>query len=320
MPRPSWSGHLRVSLVTCPIALAPATSEADRIRLNQINPKTGNRISLKPVDAETGEPVERGEIVKGYQYEKGQYVLLDKEDLDALQIESTRILDLTSFVDRVSVNDLFIETPYYVYPEGKTGIEAFRVIGQAMRNRKKVGIGSIVLTSREHPVMVEPHGEGLMMSLLRTAEEVREANYDLPKDKVDTEMVHMAEEIMDRLKGKWQPEKFRDRYQDALHELIEAKVKGLPREKRPTAEEPSNVIDLMAALKKSLSSRAGAEQEPASAAKPKKARAQDRRQANMLLPVQGGGRKAAAAQRREEREREAEEAPSKTSRKRRKAS
>jgi DNA end-binding protein Ku len=315
MPRPSWSGHLRVSLVTCPIALAPATSEADRIRLTQINPKTGNRISLKPVDAETGEPVERGDIVKGYQYEKGQYVLLDKEDLDALQIESTRILDLTSFVDRESVNDLFVETPYYVYPEGKTGIEAYRVIGAAMRSRKKVGIGSIVLTSREHPVMVEPHGEGLMMSLLRTGEEVREANYDLPKDKIDTEMVRMAEEIMDRLKGKWEPEKFRDRYQDALHELIEAKVKGLPREKRPTAEEPSNVIDLMAALKKSLSSRASAEQEPVGAAKPKKGRAQDRRQASMLLPVQGGGKKA-AAQRREDRE---EEAPSK-SRKRRKAS
>jgi DNA end-binding protein Ku len=317
MPRPSWSGHLRVSLVTCPIALAPATSEADRIRLNQINPKTGNRISLKPVDAETGEPVERADIVKGYQYEKGQYVLLDKEDLDALQIESTRILDLTSFVDRDSVNDLFVDTPYYVYPEGKTGVEAYRVIGQAMCNRKKVGIGSIVLTSREHPVMVEPHGEGLMMSLLRTAEEVREANYDLPKDKLDAEMVRMAEEIMDRLKGKWEPEKFRDRYQDALHELIEAKVKGLPREKRPTAEEPSNVIDLMAALKKSLSSRAGAEQEPAGAAKPKRAKQQDRRQPSMLLPVQGGGKKAAAAARREDRVEE--EAPSK-SRKRRKAS
>ena len=301
MPRPSWSGHLRVSLVTCPIALAPATSEADRIRLNQINPKTGNRISLKPVDAETGEPVERADIVKGYQYEKGQYVVLDKEDLDALQIESTRILDLTSFVDRDSVNDLFVETPYYIYPEGKTGIEAFRVIGQAMRNRKKVGIGSIVLTSREHPVMVEPYEEGLMMSLLRTAEEVREANYDLPKDKLDTEMVRMAEEIMDRLKGKWEPEKFRDRYQDALRELIEAKVKGLPREKRPTAEEPSNVIDLMAALKKSLSARAGSEQEPAGAAKPKRTKQQDRRQASMLLPVEGGGRKSAAAARREDR-------------------
>jgi len=314
MPRPSWSGHLRVSLVTCPIALAPATTEADRIRLNQINPKTGNRISLKPVDAETGEPVERGDIVKGYQYEKGQYVVLDKADLDDLQIESTRILDLTSFVDRASVNELFVETPYYVYPEGKTGIDAFRVIAQALRNRKKVGIGSIVLTSREHPVMVEPHEDGLMMSLLRTAEEVRDAEYDLPKDKLDGEMVRMAEEIMDRLKGKWEPAKFRDRYQDALHELIEAKVKGLPREKRPTAEEPSNVIDLMAALKKSLSAKAGAAAEPTGAAKPKRGRQQDRRQASMLLPVSGGGRKAAAARREEQ-----EEAPSK-SRKRRKAS
>ena len=301
--------------MTCPIALAPATSETERIRLNQINPKTGHRISLKPVDAETGEAVERADIVKGYQYEKGQYVVLDKEDLDALQIESTRILDLTSFVDRDSVNELFVETPYYVYPEGKTGIEAFRVISQAMRNRKKVGIGSIVLTSREHPVMVEPHEEGLMMSLLRTAEEVREANYDLPKDKLDGEMVRMAEEIMDRLKGKWEPAKFRDRYQDALHELIEAKVKGLPREKRPTAEEPSNVIDLMAALKKSLSARASAEQGPAGAAKPKRAKQQDRRQASILLPVEGGGRKAAA--RREER---AEDEAHGKGRKRRRAS
>jgi len=314
MPRPSWSGHLRVSLVTCPIALAPATTEADRIRLNQINPKTGNRISLKPVDAETGEPVERGDIVKGYQYEKGRYVVLDKADLDDLQIESTRILDLISFVDRASVNPLYIETPYYVYPEGKTGVDAFRVIAQALRNRKKVGIGSIVLTSREHPVMVEPYEEGLMMCLLRTAEEVRGAEFDLPKDKLDAEMVRMAEEITDRLKGKWEPEKFRDRYQDALHELIEAKVKGLPREKRPTAEEPSNVIDLMAALKRSLSAKADAAQEPAGAAKPKRGRQQDRRQANMLLPVSGGGRKSAAPARREE-----EDAPQKT-RKRRKAS
>ena len=313
MPRTSWSGHLRVSLVTCPIALAPATSEADRIRLNQINPATGNRISLKPVDAETGEPVERGDIVKGYQYEKHRYVVLEKQDLDDLQIESTRILDLTSFVDRASVNALYIETPYYVYPEGKTGVDAFRVIAQALRNRKKVGIGSIVLTSREHPVMIEPYEEGLMMSLLRTEEEVREAEFDLPKDKLDAEMVRMAEEILDRLKGKWEPATFRDRYQDALRELIEAKVKGLPREKRPTAEEPSNVIDLMAALKKSLAAKASAAQEPAGAAKPKRARQQDRRQASMLLPVTGGGRKAAAARREEE------ETPSKT-RKRRKAS
>jgi DNA end-binding protein Ku len=240
--------------------------------------------------------------------------VLEKQDLDDIQIESTRILDLTSFVDKDSVNPLYIETPYFVYPEGKTGVDAFRVIAQALRNRKKVGIGSIVLTSREHPVMIEPFEEGLLMSLLRTAEEVREAEFDLPKDKLDAEMVRMAEEITDRLKGKWEPAKFRDRYQDALHELIEAKVKGLPREKRPTAPEPSNVIDLMAALKKSLAAKASAAQEPAGAAKPKRARQQDRRQGSMLLPVAGGGRKSAAAARREE-----EEAPSK-SRKRRKAS
>src|SRR5206468_9425683 len=143
-------------------------------RLNQINPATGNRISLKTVDSQTGKEVDRSEIVKGYQYEKGQYVILDKEDLDKIQIESTKILDLTTFVDRAAVNPLYLDAPYYIYPEGKTGIEAFRVIAQALINRKKkAAIGRIVLSSREHPVMVEPYEEGLLMSILRTADEVR---------------------------------------------------------------------------------------------------------------------------------------------------
>jgi DNA end-binding protein Ku len=201
MPRPSWSGHLRLSLVSCPIFLAPATSEAERIRLNQINPATGNRISTKTVDAETGEEVPRGELVKGYQYEKGRYVILDNEDLEKIQIESTKILDLTAFVDRGSVNPLYLETPYYVYPEGKTGVEAYRVIAEALRNKGKAAIGRIVLSSREHPVMVEPFEEGLMMQTLRAASEVREANFDLPKDKLDPEMVQLAESILDRFAG-----------------------------------------------------------------------------------------------------------------------
>jgi DNA end-binding protein Ku len=301
MPRATWSGHLRVSLVTCPISLAPATSEAEKIRLHQINPTTGNRISLKPADAETGDPVERSQLVKGYQYEKGQYVLLDKDEFEGIEIESTRILDLTRFVERDSVQPLYPETPYFIYPEGKTGADAYRVIGQAMRNRKKVGIGSIVLTSREHPVMVEPYEEGLMMSLLRTAEEVRDPAFELPNSKLDPEMVRMAEEIIERFKGKWEPASFRDRYQDALRELIEAKIKGLPRAKRPTATEPSNVIDLMAALKHSLAAKSGAA-EPQSAAKPKRSKTPDRRQGSMLLPV-SGGRKTRAPQ--EEREEEA---------------
>src|SRR5579871_2562323 len=178
--RPSWTGHLRLSLVSCPIALSPATSEVEEIRFNQINPATGKRISLKTVDAETGEPVDRADIVKGYQYEKGQYVLVTKEELDEIQIESTRILDLTTFVDRAQIDPLYVDAPYYIYPE-KSGMDAYRVIAKAMTDEKKAAIGSIVLSTREHPVMVEPHGEGLVMYLLRTVDEVRQSEYEIDR-------------------------------------------------------------------------------------------------------------------------------------------
>lgn len=256
MPRPSWSGHLRLSLVSCPIYLSPATTKSERIRLNPINPGTGNRIALRTVDSETGEELDRSQIVKGYQYDKGQYVILDKEDLDQIQIESTKILDLTTFVDRAWVNPLFLDAPYYIDPEGKTGIEAFRAIAQALINRKKAAIGRIVLSSREHPVMVEPFGEGLVMSILRTADEVCEAQCDLPNEKLDPEMIQLAETILDRLAGAWEPTGFHHRYQDALRALVEAKVKGLPTSTLRPVSAPSNVVDLMGALKKSLAQNA----------------------------------------------------------------
>ena len=314
MPRPSWSGFLRLSLVSCPINLAPATSEADRIRLHQINPATGNRIRLQPVDAETGEPVQRSELVKGYEYDKGQYVTLDKEELDKLAIASTKVLDLTSFVDRGSVNPLYLSSPYYIYPSGKTGVEAYRVIREAMRNQKRVAIGRIVLTSREHPVMVEPFEDGLLMSTLLTNDEVRSAEFDLPKDKLDPEMVEMAETIVERYRGKWDPASFHDRYQDALRELVEAKVKGLPLPEKQEAA-PSNVIDLRSALKRSLESKPEAETREDRAARPKRrAGARDPRQRAMLLPMKGGGKGAAAPQR------EARERPAAKSHGRKKAS
>ena len=289
--RPSWTGHLRLSLVSCPIALTPATSEVEKIRFNQINPATGNRISLKTFDAETGEPVERGDIVKGYQYDKGQYVLVTKEELDEIQIESTRIMDLTMFVDRDKVDPLYIDAPYYVYPE-KSGMEAYRVIARAMSDAKKAAIGSIVLSTREHPVMVEPHGEGLVMYLLRTADEVRESEFDIPSTKLDPQMIDMAAVIMKRAAGNWEPKEFRDRYQDALRELIEAKIKGLPRQKARPVQEPSNVIDLMAMLRKSLGEASGkAPAKPAG-----KKRAADTRQANLLLPIEGKTKAKAAGE------------------------
>ncbi len=280
--RPSWTGHLRLSLVSCPIALTPATSEVEKIRFNQINPATGNRISLKTFDAETGEPVDRADIVKGYQYDKGQYVLVTKEELDEIQIESTRIMDLTMFVDRDKVDPLYIDAPYYVYPE-KSGMEAYRVIARAMSDAKKAAIGSIVLSTREHPVMVEPHGEGLVMYLLRTADEVRESEFDIPSTRLDPQMIDMAAVIMKRAAGNWEPKEFRDRYQDALRELIEAKIKGLPRQKARPVQEPGMVIDLMAMLRKSLGEASGkAPAKPAG-----KKRVADSRQASLLLPIEG---------------------------------
>jgi DNA end-binding protein Ku len=291
--RPSWTGHLRLSLVSCPIALSPATTEVEKIRFNQINPATGNRISLKTFDAETGEPVQRGDIVKGYQFDKGQYVIVTKEELDEVQIESTRIMDLTVFVDRARIDPLYVDAPYYIYPE-KSGLEAYRVIAKAMSDAGKAAIGSIVLSTREHPVMVEPHGAGLVMYLLRSAEEVRQSEFDIPASKLDPKMIDMASMIMKRAAGDFDPSQFRDRYQDALRELIEAKIKGLPRQKARPVQEPGKVVDLMAMLRKSLGDgpARGAvkmgEKAPGKAAGKK--RAANPGQGNLLLPIEGKGR------------------------------
>jgi DNA end-binding protein Ku len=324
MPRPSWNGQLRLSLVSCPIYLSPATSEADRIRLHMINPETGNRISMRTVDSETGEEIARDRLVKGYEVEKGQYVILEPEEIEALAVESSRVLNLASFIDRAEVDPLYISTPYYVYPD-KGGEEAYRVIAQAMANKKRAALGRIVLSTREHPVMVEPFDDGLLMSVLRSPDEVRVADWSFKGGKLDAEMVDLAETIMDRLKGEWQPEEFRDRYQEALRELIEAKQRGTPiRKGAPPAPEPSNVVDLMAVLKRSVAGKGAgkeAQTEPAVTAKPKRRTKVDRRQRSMLLPVEGKGTagksREAAGNAAPTRGGEAKPSPSKTTRRRR---
>src|SRR5215470_19981417 len=172
MPRASWNGFLRLSLVSCPVALVPATSEAKRVRFNQLNGETGNRVQQQLIDSQTGEIVDRDQIVKGYEYERGRYVTIDDDELKALQIESSKIIDLDRFVDRDDVDPVYLDTPYYVYPDGDLAAEAFRVIGQAMAKKGKVGVGRIVLSSRERLVLVEPREGGLVMSTLHTADEV----------------------------------------------------------------------------------------------------------------------------------------------------
>ncbi|HVA13807.1 MAG TPA: Ku protein [Stellaceae bacterium] len=291
MPHAYWSGFLRLSLVSCPIYLSPATTERERISLHQINPATGNRIRLQPVDAETGDTLDRADLVRGYEVEKGRTVEIKKDELDALKIESSRVLELSRFVERAAINPLYLDTPYYVYPENAQAAEAYEVIAAALAKTGRVGIGRIVVAQRERPVALQPFERGLLASTLHTADEVRAADFAEPSRKRDAQMVEIATTIIERLDGKFEPAGFHDRYQDALRALIEAKQKGKPLH-RPKIEEPSNVVDLMAVLKKSLASAGGdsanqnrgeSAKKPA-AKKPRGAKA-DARQRHLLLPI-----------------------------------
>jgi DNA end-binding protein Ku len=264
--------------VTCPVALWPATSEAETIRFNMINPKTNNRIRMQTVDAGTGEQVSRSELVKGFQVAKGEYVLFDKEELDAVKLESTRIIDIEKFVPRASIDRLYWETPYHLVPAGKTGIEAYAVIRAAMARQNMVAIGRLVMSTRERICAIEIEEGGLVLTTLRTAEEVRALDEvalpDLPKP--DPKMLQIAEKIVEQQSGDFDPSEFRDRYEDALRALIEEKRKGKPVKPAKQANDDTKVVDLMAALKKSLEGggsdrRQRAERFVAAKAKPKKA-------------------------------------------------
>src|SRR3982074_1186801 len=276
--RPSWEGHLRLSLVTCPVALWPATTEAETVRFNLINPKTNNRIRMQTLDAGTGGAGSRGDLAKGLQIAKGEYVLFDKGELDAVKLESTRIIDIEKFVPRASIDRLYWDTPYHLVPMGKTGIEAYAVIRAAMAKQNKVAIGRLVMSTRERVCAIEIEEGGLVLNTLRTAEEFRAiddiGSPDLPKP--DPQMLQIAEKIIEQQSGDFDPSEFRDRYEDALRALIEQKRKGKPVKPAKPANDDTKVVDLIAALKKSLEGggsdrRQRAERFVAAKAKPKKA-------------------------------------------------
>jgi DNA end-binding protein Ku len=253
--RPSWEGHLRLSLVTCPVSLFAATSEAQTVRFNLINPATNNRIKMKTVDAGTGEEVSRSDLVKGFEIAKNQYVLLDKEDLDSVKVESTHVIDIEEFVPSKSIDRLYWDTPYHLLPSGKTGIEAYSVIRAAMEKRGMMAIGRLVLSTRERICALEPRADAIVLTTLRTNEEVRDLQAvgapDLPKP--DPRMLEIAEKIVDQQKAEFDPSAFVDRYEDALRAMIERKKKGAPVALASTKSvDDTKVIDLMAALKKSL--------------------------------------------------------------------
>ena len=312
MPRASWNGFLRLSLVSCPVSLVPATTEAKRVRFNQLNAETGNRVQQQLIDSKTGEVVDRDQIVKGYEFDRGRYVTVTDDELKALQIESSKIIDLDRFVDRDEVDPVYLDTAYYVYPDGELAAETFRVIGEAMAHKNKVGMGRVTISSRERQVLVEPRDAGLVMSTVRSADEVRPAEFGPPaKGDIDADMVAIAESIIDRRSGPFEPTTFRDRYQDALHELVAEKTKGQVVERREVAE-PPKVVNLMEALKRSLAREQDEAAPEKAAARPTRApSASDRRQRALLLPVAGGRKK--------KEEPAAEAAPARAAPRRRKA-
>jgi DNA end-binding protein Ku len=250
----SWTGYLKLSLVTCAVRLYPAATETKKIRFHLINPETGSRINMRAHDAETGEEVERSSLVKGYEYDRKRYVTLTGEELDQIKLESTKTIEIERFVAAGKVDINYLDSPYYVVPDGKVAAEAYKVIRDAMAEEKVVGIGRVVLTSREHPLMIQPRDKGLQMFTLRSKEELRDAgDYfdEIPDGAVDGRMVEMAQSIIAKMKDGFDPAVFTDRYQEKLHELVQAKVKGLPAPEQPEPE-PTNVVNLFDALKRSL--------------------------------------------------------------------
>ncbi len=257
--RPTWEGHLRLSLVTCPVALYTATERSAEIHFNLINLKTNNRIRMQTVDAGTGDVVERSELVKGFEVAKNKYVLLDKEELDAVKLESTRNIDIEEFVDASTIDRIYWDQPYYLAPAGKTGIEAFAVIQAAMAKQKKVALGRLVLHQRERVCALEPRDGGILLTTLRSHDEVRSSEeiFDRTLPKPDARMLEIAEKIIEQLEADFDPTQFKDRYEDALRELIERKKKGEPVVSTAPPEEEEKVVDLMEALRRSLKGGGG---------------------------------------------------------------
>ena len=284
-PRANWKGFLRLSLVTCPVALYPATSDSEKVSFNQINRNTGHRIKYSRVDAETGEEVASEDIVKAFKIDTDTYVEVSKEELENVALESTRTIDIDEFVARDEIDPRYIIRPYYLRPDGKVGHDAFAVIRETIREMDKVAIGRVVLTSREHIIALEPLDKGLMGTLLRYPYEVRAADeyFDEIQDvKVTKDMLDLARHIVQQKSGRFEPEKFEDQYEAALIEIIKSKRAGKPvtAKARPSGE---NVVDLMDALRRSVG---GAE--PAKPSKPaKKPRKAASGQKEMLMPIQG---------------------------------
>jgi DNA end-binding protein Ku len=266
-PRAYWKGYLKLSLVSCPIALFPASSEREKISFHQINKSTGNRIRYKKVDAETEEEVDAADIIKGYEVGKGQYLEIEPEELEAIAIESKRTIEIDEFVPKKEIDELYLNTPYYLVPDGEVGQQAFAVIREAIRKEGMVAVGRVVFTSREHVIALEPRGRGLLGMTLRYPYEVRGEYFDeIPDEKIPKDMLDLASHIVETKSGHFNPEEFEDQYEDALKELLKKKQAGEKIE-APRERAPAKVINLMDALRRSVE----AERKPAEERQPRRA-------------------------------------------------
>jgi DNA end-binding protein Ku len=258
-PRAYWKGYLKLSLVSCPVALFPASSEREKISFHQINEDTGNRIKYRKVDAETGDEVDSEKIVKGYQVGKGEYITIEPEELEAIAIESKRTIEIDEFVPKKEIDELYLNSPYYLVPDGEVGQQAFAVIREAIREEGMVALGRVVFTSREHIIALEPRDKGLLGITLRYPYEVRkQSDYfdDIPNEKIPKDMLELASHIVKSKAGHFHPEKFEDQYEDALKELLQKKQAGEKIE-APKERAPAKVVSLMDALRRSVDAERG---------------------------------------------------------------
>ena len=288
-PRPAWKGYLKLSLVTCAVELSGATTQSEKVSFRTLNRQTGNAVRRQYMDSASGKPVNEKSEVRGYEVEKDEFLIIEDEEIEAVQIESSHTLSLDSFVEKADVDPVYIEKPYYLTPADKVSEEAFAVIRQALEDKKMAGLARIVLYQRERPCLIEPFGKGMLLTTLRYGDTVRQAEeaYDgIDKAKPDQDLLELAIRTIERKKGKFDPSTFEDRYEKAVLDLIKSRKKsGKKVAVRETEEKPSNVINLFDALKKSLAAgeRKGADKEE-SKEEPKKAQAKKPAQRKKASP------------------------------------
>lgn len=269
-PRPNWKGYLKLSLVSCPVALFPATTTSERVSFRTLNRATGNRVRRQFVDEQTGDAVESEDQIKGYEVAKGEFIQIEDDELKAVQIESNHTIDIERFVPRADIDELYLDTPYYLAPTDRVGEEAFAVIRDAMRTEKVVGLARVVLFRRERILMLEPRDKGIVGTSLHFANEVHpvSAYFDeIPDLDLPKQMLELATHIIEKMSGEFDPQQFDDRYESALIELIRSKQKGMPVKPQPTHRQ-TNVINLMDALRRSVEGAKGGSEDRPPAKKP----------------------------------------------------